>query len=139
VQSRTPAGNSQPWHRAGEGLYRCRHAQSRVVSNNGVARRQHDRLQLVERSDRAQLLSGRGGGRQSSTAQVNGVDAYWTPAPIVFNNITISTAFDTVLLYNFTQGNRAILVFNFGSTTTTTGGLTLNFPADPLRALIVFA
>lgn len=66
--------------------------------------------------------------------------AYWTPsAPITYTTVTLSTAFDTVLLYNSTQSNRAILAFNFGSTTVTAGTLTLNMPANAAgTALIQF-
>jgi hypothetical protein len=34
------------------------------------------------------------------------------------------------LLYNSTQSNRAILSYNFGSTTVTAGTLTLNMPTN---------
>lgn len=56
---------------------------------------------------------------------------YWTPsAAIVYTNVTLSTAFDTVLLYNSTQSNRAISIHNFGSTTITAATLTLNMPVN---------
>jgi len=68
----------------------------------------------------------------------SGTTAYWTPsAAIVYTTVTLSTAFDTVLLYNSTQSNRAILAYNFGSTTVTAGTLTLNMPTnDSTHALI---
>ena len=68
----------------------------------------------------------------------SGTTAYWTPsAAIVYTTVTLSTAFDTVLLYNSTQSNRAILTYNFGSTTVTAGTLTLNMPTnDSTHALI---
>lgn len=67
-----------------------------------------------------------------------GTTAFWTPsASIVFTNVTLSTAFDTVLLYNGTQSNRAILGFNFGSTTITAGTLTLNMPANAAGTALI--
>jgi len=61
----------------------------------------------------------------------SGTTAFWTPsAALVYSSVTLSTAFDTVLLYNSTQSNRAILAFNFGSTTVTAGTLTLNMPSN---------
>ena len=67
-----------------------------------------------------------------------GTTAFWTPsASIVYTNVTLSTAFDTVLLYNSTQSNRAILGFNFGSTTITAGTLTLNMPANAAGTALI--
>lgn len=68
----------------------------------------------------------------------SGTTGFWTPsAAIVYTTVTLSTAFDTVLLYNSTQSNRAILSYNFGSTTVTAGTLTLNMPTnDATHALI---
>ena len=61
----------------------------------------------------------------------SGTTAYWTPsASIVYTTVTLSTAFDTVLIYNATQSNRAILTYNFGSTTVTAGNLTLTMPSN---------
>jgi hypothetical protein len=75
----------------------------------------------------------------NSTAPTSsGSTAYWTPsAAVIFSGVTLTTAFDTVLFYNSTQSNRAILSFNFGSTTITAGTLTLNMPTnDSTHALI---
>lgn len=64
--------------------------------------------------------------------------AFWTPsASFVYTNVTLSTAFDTTLLYNSTQSNRAILVFNFGSTTLTGGTLTLNMPSNAAGTALI--
>jgi hypothetical protein len=62
----------------------------------------------------------------------------WTPsASIVYTTVTLSTAFDAVMLYNSTQGNKAIGVYTFGSQTVTAGTLTLTMPAnDSTHALI---
>lgn len=55
--------------------------------------------------------------------------ATWTPsANLVWASLTISTAFDTVLLYNQTQGNRAVSVHTFGAQTVTAGTFTLTMP-----------
>ena len=68
----------------------------------------------------------------------SGTTGYWTPsAAIVYTTVTLSTAFDTVLLYNSTQSNRAILAFNFGSTTVTAGTLTLNMPTNAAGTALI--
>jgi 2-oxoglutarate dehydrogenase complex dehydrogenase (E1) component-like enzyme len=68
----------------------------------------------------------------------SGTTAYWTPsAAIVYSSVTLSTAFDTVLIYNSSQSNRAILSFNFGSTTVTAGTLTLNMPTNAAGTALV--
>ena len=56
----------------------------------------------------------------------SGTTAYWTPsASLTYTNVTLSTAFDTVLIYNSTQSNRAVSVHTFGSQTVTAGTFTL--------------
>jgi len=63
----------------------------------------------------------------SSTAGVG----YWTPsASIVYTTVTLTTAFDTVLIYNSTQSNKAISVHTFGSQTITAGTFTLTMPSN---------
>lgn len=63
----------------------------------------------------------------STTAGV----AYWTPtASFSWSALTISTAFDTVLLYNSTQSNKAVSVHTFGSQTITAGTFTLTMPSN---------
>jgi hypothetical protein len=63
----------------------------------------------------------------STTAGV----AYWTPsASITYTTVTLSTAFDTVLLYNSTQSNKAVSVHTFGSQTITAGTFTLTMPTN---------
>jgi hypothetical protein len=54
----------------------------------------------------------------------------------VFSNLTISA--DGALIYNSSQGNKAVAVFDFGSTVTSTSGdFTLVFPtADASNAVI---
>jgi hypothetical protein len=68
----------------------------------------------------------------------SGTTAFWTPsAAIVYTTVTLSTAFDTFLLYNSTQSNRAILCFNFGSTTVTAGTLTINMPSNAAGTALI--
>ena len=63
----------------------------------------------------------------SATAGV----AYWTPsASITYTTVTLSTAFDAVLIYNSTQSNKAVSVHTFGSQTITAGTFTLTMPSN---------
>jgi hypothetical protein len=59
----------------------------------------------------------------------SGTTAFWTPS-IVYTTVTLSTAFDAVLLYNSTQADRAISVHTFGSQTVTAGTFTLTMPTN---------
>lgn len=60
-----------------------------------------------------------------------GTTAFTTPsASIVWTTVTLSTAFDAVLLYNTTQANRAVSVHTFGSQTVTAGNFTLTMPTN---------
>lgn len=57
--------------------------------------------------------------------------AHWTPsASIVYTTVTLSTPFDAVLLYNDTQGDKAIAIYTFGSQTITAGTFTLTMPTN---------
>lgn len=61
----------------------------------------------------------------------SGTTAYWTPsANITYTNVTLTTAFDTVLIYNSTQSNRAVSVHTFGAQTITAGTFTLVMPTN---------
>jgi hypothetical protein len=61
----------------------------------------------------------------------SGTTAYWTPsASLVYSSVTLSTAFDTVLIYNSTQSNKAVSVHTFGSQTVTAGTFTLTMPSN---------
>src|SRR3972149_12151723 len=61
-----------------------------------------------------------------------GVVGYTTPTTnLVWSNITISsTSFDAVLIYNDTQGDKAVSVHTFGPQTITGGELTLTMPTN---------
>lgn len=64
--------------------------------------------------------------------------AIWTPsASIVYTTVTLATSFDTVLLYNSTQSNRAIGVYTFGAQTVTAGTLTLTMPANAAATALI--
>lgn len=66
----------------------------------------------------------------SNTSATAGV-AYWTPsASITYSNVTLTTAFDAVLIYNSTQSDKAVSVHTFGSQTVTAGTFTLTMPSN---------
>lgn len=57
--------------------------------------------------------------------------AYWTPsASFSWSALTVTTAFDALLLYNSTQSNKAVSVHTFGSQTITAGTFTLTMPTN---------
>ncbi len=71
----------------------------------------------------------------------SGTTAYWTPSgSLTWSNVTLSTAFDALLLYNSTQTNKAVAVYTFGSQTVTAGNFTLTMPTnDASNALLRIA
>lgn len=63
----------------------------------------------------------------SATAGV----AYWTPsASITYTSVTLSTAFNAVLIYNSTQSDKSVAVYTFGDQTITAGTFTLTMPSN---------
>tara|TARA_B100000497_G_scaffold103573_1_gene118711 strand:+ start:231 stop:668 length:438 start_codon:yes stop_codon:yes gene_type:complete len=72
----------------------------------------------------------------SATITLSGSTAIVDFADEVFANLTISA--DGAIIYNTSQGNKAIAVFDFGSTVTSTSGdFTVVFPtADASNAVI---
>jgi hypothetical protein len=73
----------------------------------------------------------------TNTSATAGV-AFFTPsASITYTTVTLSTAFDTVLLYNSTQSDKAISVHTFGSQTITAGTFTLTMPANTTAAALI--
>lgn len=68
----------------------------------------------------------------NANAPANASDvSYWTPsASLAWTTVTLSTAFDCVLLYNSTQGDKAIAAYTFGSQTVTAGNFTLTMPTN---------
>ena len=66
----------------------------------------------------------------TNTTATAGV-AFFTPsASITYTTVTLTTAFDAVLLYNSTQSNKAVSVHTFGSQTVTAGTFTLTMPSN---------
>lgn len=66
----------------------------------------------------------------TNTSATAGI-AYWTPsASIVYTGVTLPTAFDAMMMYNSTQGDKSVAVFTFGSQTITAGNFTLTMPAN---------
>ena len=61
----------------------------------------------------------------------SGTTAFVTPsASISYSAVTLTTAFDAVLIYNSTQSNKAVSVHTFGSQTVTAGTFTLTMPVN---------
>ena len=70
----------------------------------------------------------------STTAGV----AFVTPsASITYTGVTLTTAFDAVLIYNSTQSNKAVSVHTFGSQTITAGTFTLTMPANTTSTALI--
>lgn len=68
----------------------------------------------------------------------SGTTAYWTPsANFAWTNVTLSTAFNAVLLYNSTQSNRGVAVYVFGSQTVTAGNFTLTMPTNAAATALI--
>ena len=72
----------------------------------------------------------------SATISLSGNTAFVDFADEVFTNLTISA--DGAIIYNASQGNKAVAVFDFGGTVTSTSGdFTVVFPtADASNAVI---
>ena len=61
----------------------------------------------------------------------SGTTAYWTPsASLTYTSVTLTTAFDAVLIYNSSQSNAAVAVYTFGSQTVTAGTFILTMPTN---------
>jgi hypothetical protein len=64
--------------------------------------------------------------------------AYWTPsASFSWSALTVTTAFDAVLVYNSTQSNKAVSVHTFGSQTITAGTFTLTMPTNDTTSALL--
>jgi hypothetical protein len=66
----------------------------------------------------------------TNSSATAGVGFFTPSASITYTTVTLSTAFDTVLIYNSTQSNKAISVHTFGSQTITAGTFTLTMPSN---------
>ena len=74
------------------------------------------------------------GTNSSATAGV----AFTTPSSsLTFSSVTLTTAFDAVLIYNNTQSNKAVSVHTFGSQTVTAGTFTLTMPSNTTTAALL--
>lgn len=64
--------------------------------------------------------------------------AYWTPsASLSYANVTLSTAFDAVLIYNSSKSNKSVSVHTFGSQTVTAGTFTLTMPSNTTSTALI--
>lgn len=61
------------------------------------------------------------------TPTTSGTVAYWSFQPATFSNVTLTCS--GALIYNYTNGNKAVCVLNFGQTITKTASdLVITFP-----------
>lgn len=61
------------------------------------------------------------------TPTTSGTTGYWSFQPATFSNVTLSCS--GALIYNYTNGNKAVCVLNFGQTITKTASdLVITFP-----------
>jgi hypothetical protein len=73
----------------------------------------------------------------TNTSTTAGV-AFFTPsASLTYTTVTLATAFDSVLMYNNTQSNKAISVHTFGSQTVTAGTFTLTMPSNTTTTALI--
>ena len=73
----------------------------------------------------------------TNTTATAGV-AYWTPtASFSWTALTVTTAFDALLLYNSTQSNKAVSAHTFGSQTITSGTFTLTMPSNDTTSALL--
>ncbi|HET8685472.1 MAG TPA: hypothetical protein VFM18_02265 [Methanosarcina sp.] len=61
----------------------------------------------------------------------SGTSAFTTPtAAFTWTGVTLSNPFDAVLIYNSTQGNKAVSVHTFGAQTVTAGNFSITMPVN---------
>lgn len=74
----------------------------------------------------------------ATVPSTSGTSAIWTPsAALVYTTVTLATAFDCVLIYNSTNGNKAVAAFNFGSQTVTAANFTLTMPTNAVGTALL--
>jgi hypothetical protein len=67
----------------------------------------------------------------SSNTSATAGTAYWTPsASLVYTSVTLTSAFNCVLIYNTSKSNKAVSVHTFGDQTITAGTFTLTMPVN---------
>lgn len=89
-------------------------------------------------SDEASGTNYSAGGQvlDSASITLSGTTAFVDFADEVFSNLTISA--DGAIIYNSSQGNKAIAVFDFGSTVTSTAGdFTVVFPTANASSAVI--
>jgi hypothetical protein len=69
----------------------------------------------------------------------SGTTAFTTPSGnLVYTTVTLTTAFDTVLIYNNTaSGKNAVSVHTFGSQTVTANTFTLTMPSNAVGTALI--
>lgn len=93
---------------------------------------------LTGNSDEASGTGYSAGGQtlDSPTVSLTGAVAYVDFADEVFSNATISA--DGAIIYNSSASNKAIAVFDFGSTVTSTSGdFTIVFPTNDASSAVI--
>jgi len=78
----------------------------------------------------------------STNTSVTAGTAYWTPsASITYTSVTLTTAFDAVMVYNYTQGSAGaypvVSIHTFGSQTITAGTFTLTMPSNTTSTALI--
>lgn len=74
----------------------------------------------------------------ATAPSTSGTTGIWTPSGnLVWTTVTLSTAFDTCLVYNSTQSNRAIGVYTFGAQTVTAANFTLTMPSNTSSTALI--
>jgi len=73
----------------------------------------------------------------TNSSATAGVGFVTPSASIVYTTVTLTTAFDAVLIYNSTQSNKAVSVHTFGSQTITAGTFTLTMPANTISTALL--
>jgi hypothetical protein len=67
----------------------------------------------------------------STTSSATAGVGYWTPsASLTYTGVTLTTAFNAVLIYNSSASNKAVSVHTFGDQTITAGTFTLTMPSN---------
>lgn len=66
----------------------------------------------------------------ATAPSASGTAAVWTPSGSFAWTTMTASAFDTCLLYNSTQSNKAVAVYTFGSQSVTASNFTLTMPVN---------
>ena len=74
----------------------------------------------------------------ATNASTTAGTAYWTPsASLTYTNVTLTTAFNAVLIYNSSKSNKAVSVHTFGDQTITAGTFTLTMPSNTTSTALI--